>query len=165
MTGDREIRFVRIGTIHSPWKSGEGMPIQPCCATGVRGSVTLFPEYEGGTKDLEGFSRIYLIYHFHRSTGYNLEVTPFLDTVTRGVFSTRAPRRPNPVGLSIVKLTGVHGCTLDIEDIDIIDGTPLIDIKPYIPEFDCYPGESSGWLTNRKAINEARADRRFIDED
>ncbi len=163
MTGD--IRFVPIGTIHSPWKTGEGMPIQPCCAKGVRGSVTLFPEYGEGIKDLTGFSRIYLIYHFHRSHGYTLEVTPFLDTVPRGVFSTRAPRRPNPVGLSIVKLTGVHGCTLDIEDIDIIDGTPLIDIKPYIPGFDCYPQESSGWLTNLDAVNKTKADRRFIDED
>jgi tRNA-Thr(GGU) m(6)t(6)A37 methyltransferase TsaA len=163
MTGD--IRFVPIGTIHSPWKTGEGMPIQPCCATGVRGSVTVFPEYEDGLKDLEGFSRIYLIYLFHRSHGYNLEVMPFLDTVPRGVFSTRAPRRPNPVGISIVKLTGVHECTLDIEDIDIIDGTPLIDIKPYVPGFDCYPRESSGWLTNRDSIKEAKADRRFVDED
>ncbi|HTY15230.1 MAG TPA: tRNA (N6-threonylcarbamoyladenosine(37)-N6)-methyltransferase TrmO [Methanoregulaceae archaeon] len=163
MTGD--IRFVPIGTIHSPWKTGEGMPIQPCYATGVRGSVTVFSEYMEGLRDLAGFSRIYLIYHFHRSHGYNLEVTPFLDTIPRGVFSTRAPRRPNPLGISIVKLTGVHDCTLDIEDIDIIDGTPLIDIKPYIPEFDCHPRESSGWLKNSDAIKEAKADRRFIDKD
>jgi tRNA (adenine37-N6)-methyltransferase len=163
MRGD--IRFVPIGTIHSPWKTGEGIPIQPCCAKGVRGSVTIFSEYGEGTNDLAGFSRIYLIYHLHRSRGFKLEVTPFLDTVPRGVFSTRVPRRPNAIGISIVKLTGVHGCTLDIEDIDIIDGTPLIDIKPYIPEFDCYPGESSGWLKDRDAISEARSDRRFINED
>jgi tRNA (adenine37-N6)-methyltransferase len=163
MAGD--IRYVPIGTIHSPWKTGEGMPIQPCYATGVRGSVTIYPEYREGLKDLAGFSRIYLIYHFHRSHEFKLTVVPFLDSVPRGVFSTRAPRRPNPIGISIVRLVGITQCGLEIEDIDIIDGTPLIDIKPYIPEFDCYPGESSGWITDKASIKEMKADRRFIDTD
>lgn len=160
-----EIRFVSIGIIQSPWKTREGMPIQPRCAAGARGSVTVFPEYKMGLKDLEGFSRIYLIYHLHLSRGHDLEVTPFLDTVRRGVFATRAPRRPNPVGLSVVKLTGVHDCTLDIEEVDILDGTPLIDIKPYIPEFDCYPDESSGWLSGKNPIDRGQADNRFVEKD
>jgi tRNA (adenine37-N6)-methyltransferase len=140
------------------------MPIQPCCAKGVRGSVTIFREYREGLRDLAGFSRIYLIYDFHRSHEFKLTVVPFLDSVPRGVFSTRAPRRPNPVGISIVRLVGVTECGLEIEDIDIIDGTPLIDIKPYIPEFDCYPRETTGWLTKKDAINEMKSDGRFIDD-
>jgi tRNA (adenine37-N6)-methyltransferase len=161
----KDIRFVPIGMIHSPWKTGQGMPIQPCYATGVRGSVTVFREYQEGLNDLAGFSRVYLIYHFHRSRGFRLSVVPFLDSIPRGVFSTRAPRRPNPIGISIVRLIGITQYGLEIEDIDIIDGTPLIDIKPYIPEFDCYPGETSGWIPNKDAIKEVKADRRFIDPD
>ena len=163
MTDD--IGYVPIGIINSPWKTGEGMPIQPCGAAGIRGSVTVFGEYLPGLKDLDGFSRIYLIYHFHRSHGFDLEVTPFLDSIQRGIFSTRAPRRPNHIGISIVKLVGITKYGLDIEDVDIIDGTPLLDIKPYVPEFDCYPRETSGWLTNKDSVKEMKADRRFIVRD
>ncbi|HVP94355.1 MAG TPA: tRNA (N6-threonylcarbamoyladenosine(37)-N6)-methyltransferase TrmO [Methanoregulaceae archaeon] len=159
------IRYIPIGAIHSPWRAGEGMPIQPCSAVGVRGSVTIFREYLPGLKDLDGFSRIYLIYDFHRSHGFDLEVTPFLDSVRRGIFSTRAPRRPNHIGISIVRLVGITEYGLDIEDVDIIDGTPLLDIKPYVPEFDCYPRETSGWLTDKNFVKEMKADRRFIVRD
>jgi tRNA (adenine37-N6)-methyltransferase len=159
------IAFAPIGIIHSPWKTVEGMPIQPCGATGTSGSIRIYKRYLPGLKDLQGFSRIYLIYEFHRSRGFDLEVTPFLDSESRGVFSTRAPRRPNCIGISIVKLVGMNECGLEIEDVDVIDGTPLLDIKPYIPEFDCYPGELTGWLRNKERIHEIKADRRFIDRD
>ena len=139
------------------------MPIQPAGAAGIRGTVMIDKPYRGGLQDLCGFSRIILIYAFHRSKGYALEVTPFLDTVSHGVFATRAPRRPNAIGLSIVRLIAVNGCELVIEGVDVIDGTPLLDIKPYVPEFDCFPDEKSGWLTGcRDAVAGAKADRRFF---
>jgi len=157
------IAYASIGTIHSPYKELTGMPIQPNGARGVRGSVEIFPAYRDGIRDLEGFSRIILIFAFHKSTGYNLIVKPFLDTIPRGVFSTRAPKRPNAIGISIVRLTGIHGCTLDIEDVDVLDGTPLLDIKPYVPAFDAYPDATSGWLeTVVHTAGSVRSDNRFV---
>jgi tRNA-Thr(GGU) m(6)t(6)A37 methyltransferase TsaA len=118
--------------------------------------------YREGLLDLSAFSRIILIYPFHRSQGYELEVIPFLDTVPHGVFATRAPRRPNAIGLSIVRLISVNGSELVIEDIDVLDGTPLLDIKPYVPEFDSYPDERSGWFAGSgNRVARARADGRF----
>jgi tRNA (adenine37-N6)-methyltransferase len=138
------------------------MPIQPTGAAGIAGTIELYPEYTGGLKDLEGFSHIILIYHFHLSTGFSLQVKPFLDDTLRGLFSTRAPRRPNPIGLSIVRLVKVEGSTLHIENVDIVDGTPLLDIKPYVPELDGINAERIGWLSGKadKALN-AKADERF----
>ncbi len=138
------------------------MPIQPTGAKGVKGSVTIDPNYIDGLKDLEGFSHIFLIYHFHLSKGYSLEVKPFLDDNTHGLFATRAPKRPNPIGISVVRLLEVEGCTLKIEDVDIVDGTPLLDLKPYVPDFDVRRVERTGWLS-RKAdrVREAKADERF----
>jgi tRNA-Thr(GGU) m(6)t(6)A37 methyltransferase TsaA len=151
-----------IGIIHSPYHDTTGMPIQPAGATGVAGTVELLSEHAGGLKDLQGFSHLILIYHFHLSNGYTLEVKPFLDDVFHGVFATRAPRRPNPIGLSIVRLTGVQGCTLTIEDVDIVNGTPLLDIKPYVPAFDVRQTARVGWLSNKgKQVVEVRADERF----
>lgn len=153
-----------IGVIRSPFRDPAGMPIQPGSARGVPGSVEVFEEYRQGLADLDGFSRIILIYPFHRSTGYSLVVTPFLDNRPRGLFSTRAPRRPNAIGLSVVRLTGVKGGELAIEDIDILDGTPLFDIKPYVSAFDSYPDERSGWLSGcGEKIASARSDGRFLD--
>jgi tRNA-Thr(GGU) m(6)t(6)A37 methyltransferase TsaA len=138
------------------------MPIQPCGARGVSGTVEIFEEYAEGLKDIEGFSRIILIYGFHRCTEHLLVVKPFLDTTSRGVFATRAPKRPNAIGLSIVRLTGVKGTTLFIEDADILDGTPLLDIKPYVPMFDAYPDASSGWLDPvAHHAGSIRSDERF----
>jgi tRNA-Thr(GGU) m(6)t(6)A37 methyltransferase TsaA len=142
------------------------MPIQPTGAVGVRGSVIIDEQFREGLRDLCGFSRIILIYAFHRSQGYALEVTPFLDKVPHGVFATRAPRRPNAIGLSIIRLMSANGCELVIEDVDVLDGTPLLDIKPYVPEFDCFPGAKSGWLVScREAVTGARADQRFSGKD
>jgi tRNA-Thr(GGU) m(6)t(6)A37 methyltransferase TsaA len=138
------------------------MPIQPSGARGVKGTVELFSEYAEGLCDLDMFSRIILIYAFHRCTSCQLTVIPFLDPTPRGVFATRAPCRPNAIGLSIVRLTGREGRTLFIEDIDVLDDTPLLDIKPYVPAFDAYPDASSGWL--KKSAQEAesfRSDGRF----
>ena len=157
--------YTPIGTIHSPFTEPAGMPIQPAGAAGVRGTIMIEEEFREGLRDLCGFSRIILLYAFHRSEGYSLEVIPFLDTVPHGIFATRAPRRPNAIGLSIVRLMGVNGCELAIEDVDVLDGTPLLDIKPYVPAFDCYPDEKSGWLAGcGDAVAGAKADRRFCKE-
>lgn len=156
------ITFVRIGTIRSPFTDIAGMPIQPGGAWGVRGSVEVFREYTEGLADLEGFSRIILVYAFHQCTSCQLTVTPFLDTTNHGIFATRAPCRPNPVGISVVRLSGREGGTLLIEDVDNLDGTPLLDIKPYVPEFDAYPDSECGWLTkNAKGAESYRSDERF----
>jgi tRNA-Thr(GGU) m(6)t(6)A37 methyltransferase TsaA len=157
-----KIAYRPIGTIHSPFKEPEEMPIQPCGAMGVSGTVELVEEYAAGLKDLDGFSHLILIYHCHLSKGYSLEVKPFLDSAPRGVFATRAPRRPNSIGLSVVKLVRIAGRTLHIENADIIDGTPLLDIKPYVSTFDAVEEERIGWLAERvKSARHARSDERF----
>jgi len=125
----KSVKYKPIGVIRSPFQDVEGVPIQPCGASGVLGTIEMEPHLEPGLKDLSGFSHIILIYHFHASKGYVLEVKPFLDDSLRGVFSTRAPRRPNPIGLSVVRLVAVERCTLRIQDVDVLDGTPLLDIK------------------------------------
>ncbi len=158
----REIRYKPIGVIRSPFTDIEGMPIQPTGAKGVLGTLEIEPEYADGLKDIEGFSHLILLYHFHLSEGYSLEVKPFLDENARGVFATRAPRRPNPIGLSVVRLLGVEGCRLKIEGVDIMDGTPLLDIKPYVPDFDIRKAERVGWLSKKlDKAPEARSDERF----
>jgi tRNA-Thr(GGU) m(6)t(6)A37 methyltransferase TsaA len=139
---------VPIGVIRTPFSAVRGMPIQPSGGRGIRGQVEVFPSFCPGLKDLEEFTRIILLYHCDRVKEYSLEVKPFLDDQYHGVFATRAPRRPNPLGLSIVRLMEVRGCVLDVQDIDILDWTPLLDIKPYVPEFDAYPVEKIGWLTS-----------------
>jgi tRNA (adenine37-N6)-methyltransferase len=157
-----KIEYQSVGIIHSPFQTTEGMPIQPSGAIGVQGTVEVLQEFSQGLKDLDGFSHIMLIYHFHRSTGYSLLVTPFLDSVERGVFATRAPKRPNSIGISVVRLVRVDGSTLHIENIDILDGTPLLDIKPYVPEFDCHVTGRAGWLEEAKGrVQDLKADDRF----
>jgi tRNA-Thr(GGU) m(6)t(6)A37 methyltransferase TsaA len=157
-----EISYKPIGIIHSPFRDIKGMPIQPTGAIGVVGTIEINPDFIEGLKDLEGFSHIILIYHFHLSEGYELSVKPFVDDKLRGVFATRAPRRPNPVGISVVKLISVEGNVLYIENVDIIDGTPLLDIKPYISEVDVYEVEKAGWLSGKaETMRNMRADERF----
>jgi len=151
-----------IGIIHSPYKEPAGMPIQPAGAARVQGTIVIDKKFRAGLRDLDGFSRIILIYAFHRSQGYELEVIPFLDTVPHGIFATRAPRRPNAIGLSMVKLISVNNGELVIEGVDVVDGTPLLDIKPYVPEFDCFPFEKSGWFAGcGESVRSAKADERF----
>ncbi len=139
-------RYRPIGRVHSPFTHVKGMPIQPSGARGIRGTVIVLPEYAPGLKDLDGFSNIILLYHFHAAEGSDLIVTPFLDSRPHGVFATRAPRRPNPIGLSVVRLLKIEDHILSVENIDILDGTPLLDIKPYVPAFDHQPAERLGWL-------------------
>jgi tRNA-Thr(GGU) m(6)t(6)A37 methyltransferase TsaA len=150
----------RIGIIHSPFKEPSGTPIQSAVAEGVEGSVEVFEEYAGGLKDLEGFDRIWLLYEFDRAGPSRLVVTPFRDTVPRGVFSTRAPCRPNPIGMSAVRLKRIEGNVLHVRDVDMLDGTPLLDIKPYIPEFDHFQVRRCGWL-DRLGSDRTVADGRF----
>jgi len=157
-----EIRYKPIGIIHSPFKEPRGTPIQPAGARDIEGTVEIAPEYVEGLKDIEGFSHIILIYHFHLSTGYLLKVEPYMDEESRGVFATRAPNRPNPIGISIVCLVKVDGNMLYIKDVDIVDGTPLLDVKPYVPEFDARKAEKIGWLGEKvNKLSKARDDGRF----
>ncbi|HAM53225.1 MAG TPA: tRNA (N6-threonylcarbamoyladenosine(37)-N6)-methyltransferase TrmO [Nitrospiraceae bacterium] len=158
----KDIQYSPVGVIHSPHKDIKGMPIQPSGAKGIKGTVEVKKKCADGLKDLGGFEYIILIYHFHRSKGYSLEVKPFLDNSLRGVFATRAPKRPNAIGMSIVRLLRVEGNILHIEDVDILDGTPLLDIKPYVPDFDARKTRAIGWLS-RKAVRaiKKKADGRF----
>ncbi len=156
------IVYQPIGVINSPHKTREGMPIQASGARGIRGAVKIFPEYREGLKDLDGFSHIILLYHFHRTREKTLVVTPFLDDEPRGVFATRSPNHPNAIGLSIVRLLAVEHLRLRIEDVDILDGTPLLDIKPYVPAFDHREAARTGWLEKtQERADRCRADRRF----
>lgn len=156
------ISYKAIGLIHSPFKSTQGMPIQPTGGAGIQGQVEIFPEFADGLKDLDGFSHIILLYHFHQVKEHRLRVTPFLDTQPRGLFATRAPKRPNPLGLSIVKLISIQDNLLTIENVDILDGTPLLDLKPYIPDFDNPPVTRIGWLENNSPrAKDIKADDRF----
>lgn len=151
-----------IGIIESPFASREGMPIQATGGEGVRGRIRLFEEYGRGLQDLHGFSHLILIYHFHRTRESRLVVTPFLDKTPRGVFATRSPNHPNPIGLSTVRLLAIQETVLEIEDIDILDGTPLLDIKPYVPAFDHRQPEKVGWLEKAGGAGEwTKADGRF----
>ncbi len=157
-----KVAFETIGTIHTPYTDTSGVPIQPAAGIGVKGTVEVFEEYRNGLKDLDGFSHIIVIYHFHRSRGFELEVTPFLDTEKRGLFATRAPNRPCPIGLSVVELERIENGILHIRNVDMLDGTPLLDIKPYVPEFDGDARARIGWLEKaRKRIAGKRSDDRF----
>ena len=161
-----EIKYKPIGIIHSPFKEVGGMPIQPTGAQGVKGTVEVFAEYCAGLKDIEGFSHIILVYHFHLAEGYSLEAKPFMDEEARGIFAMRGPARPNPIGISAVRLVKVEGCTLHIEDVDVVDGTPLLDIKPYVPDFDWRTGERVGWLSEKsRNVRQERSNRRFAPEE
>jgi len=158
-----EIRYKPIGIIHSPFKQPCGTPIQPAGAGEAEGTVEITSEYVEGLKDIEGFSHIILIYHFHLCQGYSLAVKPYMDEKNRGVFATRAPSRPNPIGISIVRLVRVDKNILHIRGVDIVDGTPVLDIKPYVPEFDTPEVEKIGWL--EKTVNrlpKAKDNGRFI---
>jgi tRNA-Thr(GGU) m(6)t(6)A37 methyltransferase TsaA len=137
-----------IGVIHSPFTDKKQTPIQPPRSQAV-GRVEVYPEFAEGLQDIEGFSHLILLYVFHCSTEYNLRVEPFLDDQKRGLFATRYPCRPNPIGLSIVRLLARQENLLEIEGVDVLDGTPLLDIKPYVPEFDTRTDVQTGWYQHR----------------
>ena len=149
-----------IGVIHTPFDAAEGTPIQSALAAGAEGRVEVFPAFRDGLKDLEGFDRLWLLYWFDRADAARLRVVPYLDDVERGVFATRAPCRPNPIGLSSVRLLRVEGNVLQVADVDMLDGTPLLDIKPYVPRFDCSDAARCGWLEEART-GRTRADERF----
>lgn len=156
------IIYQSIGIIHTPFEDTSGVPIQPPAAEGVAGTVEVDERFANGLKDIEGFSHIILIYHCHLSKEPRLRIKPFLDDTVRGVFATRAPTRPNSIGLSVVRLIKVEGHILHVDNVDIVDGTPLLDIKPYVPEFDCNDDVSIGWLSDRVGkLPETRSDKRF----
>ena len=140
-----EIVYRPIGIIHTPFK--EHAPIQPLYSD-ARGVVEVFDEYKEGLKDLETFSHIILVYHFHLSKGYRLEAKPYLDDEPKGIFAIRSPNRPNGIGISTVALERIEGAKLHVLHVDMLDGTPLLDIKPYVPEFDIRDA-SSGWLNGK----------------
>ncbi len=156
------IAYDPIGVLHTPFSNPAGMPIQPPGAAGARGTAQVLAQFEAGLRDLDGFSHLILLYHFHRAPAPRLTVTPFLDDQPRGVFATRAPTRPNPIGLSIVRLLRREGCKLYLENVDMLDGTPLLDIKPYVPAFDAADVERVGWLTKAEGrVQQHRSDARF----
>jgi tRNA (adenine37-N6)-methyltransferase len=152
----------QIGVIHTPFLEATGTPIQPRFAEGVEGWVEVFDPFVSGLKDLEGFDRVWLLYWCDRARFEEgpWVVKPYLDSNVRGVFATRAPARPNPIGLSAVRLLEIRGNRLTVQEVDILDGTPLLDIKPYVPQFDCFETARSGWLQG-STLRRAKADNRF----
>ncbi|NQT47759.1 MAG: tRNA (N6-threonylcarbamoyladenosine(37)-N6)-methyltransferase TrmO [Chloroflexi bacterium] len=157
-----EIRYKPIGVIHSPFTEPKGVPIQSAVACDVDGTIEILPEYVEGLKDVEGFSHIILIYHFHLSRESTLLVRPYLDDQERGVFATRSPSRPNAIGLSTVRLLRIEGNLLYVKDVDVVDGTPLLDMKPYVPEFDARHADRIGWLKEKlQQLPILRDDGRF----
>jgi tRNA-Thr(GGU) m(6)t(6)A37 methyltransferase TsaA len=149
-----------IGVIHSPNRQEAGTPIQPRWAEHIEGRVEVFPEFAAGLKDLDGFERVWLLYWCDRAAPVELLAKPYLDDNVRGVFATRAPCRPNPIGLSTVRLLRIEGRMLHVAGLDALDQTPLLDIKPYAPEFDRYTVQRIGWLGCRQSARTI-ADQRF----
>ncbi|MEA3560422.1 MAG: tRNA (N6-threonylcarbamoyladenosine(37)-N6)-methyltransferase TrmO [Candidatus Omnitrophota bacterium] len=142
---DDKFVFQSIGVIHSPHKEISKIPIQPVFCKDIEGTVILNSEYAEGLKDLQGFSHIYLFYYFHQSRRICLHLKTYLSNQKHGIFATRAPHRPNKLGMSLVRLVKIKDNILHIKDIDILDGTPLLDIKPYIQRFDSKKNTRSGW--------------------
>jgi tRNA-Thr(GGU) m(6)t(6)A37 methyltransferase TsaA len=156
------VTYRPIGVIRTPFVDIEGMPVQAAGAIGIAGRIELDPNLVEGLADLEGFSHLTLIYYLHRVASARLTVTPFLDVRPHGIFATRSPARPNPIGLSTVRLVSISGSTLEIEDVDILDGTPLLDMKPYVPGLDDRPQPRIGWYEGRlDRVSEVKADARF----
>ncbi len=155
----KTIKYTPIGVIHSPFETVEHAPRQAQPVRGAGGRIELLAGYQKGLRDLEGFSHIVLVYHLHRARGYSLEVKPPLDAATHGVFATRSPRRPNPIGISVVRLERIVGRTLYVRDVDVVDGTPLLDIKPHIPDLEPTADIDIGWLSGRRERDRGRHSR------
>ena len=143
---DSKITVQPIGVIHTPYKTTEGMPIQGAFEEQVTGTAELFQKYKKGLKDVEGFSHLILVYHFDRAKGEKLVGRPFLEDEEHGIFAIRSPMRPNHIGVSIVKVQKVEGNVITFSEVDILDGTPLLDIKPYVAYFDSRQDTRNGWL-------------------
>lgn len=157
---DGSVTYHPIGVVRSPFLEASGAPIQPSRAASARGTVELRPELAAGLRDLDGFSHVVLTCHLDRARPHRLRVVPYLDSEPRGVFATRAPSRPNPIGLSVVRLVGIDGATLTVEGVDLLDGTPVLDVKPYVDEFDRPAEVRTGWLETARR-REVLADDRF----
>jgi tRNA-Thr(GGU) m(6)t(6)A37 methyltransferase TsaA len=156
------IKLQAIGTIRTPFLDAAGTPIQPAYGRDVEGSVLLDEAYEPALDDIEGFERIWLIYWMHRTGRFKAHVVPYRDTKTHGLFATRSPNRPNPIGISVVRLIRREGSALYIAGVDMLDGTPLLDIKPYVPEFDACVNSRAGWF-DKAGVDRRVADGRFHD--
>jgi len=155
-----QMKINPIGVVHSALIRAEGAPIQPVFAKDSEGVIEIYEPYREGLKDLEGFERIWLLYWFHKAREPRLMVKPFLDNSERGLFATRAPARPNPIGLSSVRLLSIEAGSICVAELDILDGTPLLDIKPYVSKFDCYQVKRNGWIDN-VTDKQVIADERF----
>ncbi len=157
-----EITYESIGVVHSPFAEPKNVPIQASASKGSKGTVEVNPKYAEGLKDLEGFSHIILLYHFSLVKAGSLLVKPFLDDTLHGVFATRSPARPNAIGISTVRLIRIENNILYIKDVDILDGTPLLDIKPYVPKFDYRRTTKIGWFSDKiSKLKETKDDGRF----
>jgi tRNA-Thr(GGU) m(6)t(6)A37 methyltransferase TsaA len=159
---DRDLAFQVIGRVRTPFIQGSGTPIQPPYARGIEGQVVLEERYAAALDDIEGFERVWLLYWMDRIApgSFRPRVVPYRDTRERGLFATRSPCRPNPIGLSVVRLIGRDGNALQVADVDMLDETPLLDIKPYVPEFDAHPTSRAGWF-EAPAMDRKVADDRF----
>ncbi|MBY5979361.1 tRNA (N6-threonylcarbamoyladenosine(37)-N6)-methyltransferase TrmO [Ferrimonas balearica] len=155
------IQFQAIGHAETPYSDIANMPIQGAGLTDNQGRLVITPQYAEGLDDLHEFSHIYVLFHLHRSQPGALKVTPFLDTVERGIFATRSPKRPNPIGLSIVAIDRIVDNVIHVRGIDLLDGTPIIDVKPYIQAFDNIPATRDGWYERGMKPTETLSDRRF----
>lgn len=157
-----DITYRSIGVVRSPFQQVDGMPIQPSRAQGAAGTLEIDAAFREGLKDLDGFSYVIVVSHLHTAKPGELLVVPFLDTEKRGVFATRAPRRPNPIGISVLAIERIDGDRVHVRDVDLLDGTPILDLKPYVPEFDARDGARIGWYANASRKNEpVVSDKRF----
>jgi tRNA-Thr(GGU) m(6)t(6)A37 methyltransferase TsaA len=155
------IVFHPIGVIHSPFKQQEGTPIQSALAGKAAGWIDVAPAFAVALRDLQEFERIWVLYHLDRTADFKPLVTPYLDTAEHGLFATRSPARPNPIGMSVLQLGAIVGTRIDVVGIDILDGTPLLDIKPYVPDFDAFRPSRAGWF-DRVTVRKPEADSRFV---
>ncbi len=162
-----DITIKPIGIIHTPFKEPAGIPIQGSLRCDLRGKIEIFPEYQEGLKDIEGFSHLILVYYFHLAEGYSLTAVPFLDERPRGIFAIRSPKRPNHIGITVVRLIKKDGNMLHFCGVDMVDGTPLLDIKPYFPDIDSHKTKETGWMKDklRRFGRKKRADNRFTKQE
>jgi tRNA (adenine37-N6)-methyltransferase len=162
MESSLTVTYEPIGTVRSPHTQLEGMPLPSVAASAVHGRIEVHERFAAGLADLDGFSHLHVLTHLHRARPNGLTVVPFLDDMPRGVVATRSPRHPNPIGLTVARLVAIDGTTIKIAGVDCLDGTPVLDIKPYVPEFDVIDAERSGWLQDVAAcVHQTRSDARF----